>query len=108
MRETGRNGFKSKFMRDLQKLYPYSYILLLDPNYVQGVPDVLILDGPNWATFEVKRSRSAKRQPNQDWHVEQMNEMSYSRFVSPETRKDILDELQRAFGVPWEPRISQR
>lgn len=71
-------------------------VLKNDSGYLQGVPDLLILYEDNWACLEVKQSKSSRHQPNQDYYVEKMNEMSYSAFVYPENERQVLDDLQRA------------
>ena len=69
-----------------------------DPNYIQGIPDLTVFFKDKWATLEVKKSNKAKHQPNQDYYVEKMNDMSFSRFISPENKEEVLSELQKSFG----------
>ena len=96
MRETGRNGFQSRLVQELQSIFPDAIILRTDPRDTQGIPDVIILNGNRWAALEIKKSANAHRQPNQPWFVDRMNNMSYAAFVYPSNKDRILDELQSA------------
>ena len=49
------------------------------------------------ATLEVKRSANAEKRPNQEYYVELMDGMSFSRFICPENKEEVLDALQSAF-----------
>ena len=89
------NKFQRDLIKDLKKQYPGCIILKNDPNYIQGVPDLTIFYENKWATLECKKSRDAKHQPNQDIYVEQMNNMSFSRFIYPENKEEVLHELQQ-------------
>ena len=40
MRETGRDGFQSRLIKDISKRFPGAIIMKNDPNYLQGVPDM--------------------------------------------------------------------
>lgn len=98
MRETGSTGFQRKLIKDLRERFPGCYILKNDPNYIQGIPDLLVLYNESWAALEVKGSSNAKHRPNQDYYVEAMNRMSFAAFVYPENEEEILNALQRSFG----------
>lgn len=91
--------FQSNLIKKLKKLFPGCIVLKTDANYIQGMPDLLILYKKHWATLECKKSKTSKHQPNQDYYVEKMNNMSYSAFIYPENEEDILDELERTFRV---------
>jgi len=88
--------FKTEFRHDLETLLPGCIILKNDPNYIQGIPDMLILYGKRWAALEFKKEGNSKRQPNQPWYVEVMNNMSYAAFVHPGNREEILNEVEQA------------
>lgn len=91
------NKFKTDLCREIKERFPGSMIFHLDPNELQGAPDLLILYNDRWATLEGKDNANASHRPNQDYYVEKMNGMSFSRFIYPENKKEVLDELQRAF-----------
>lgn len=91
---------ESKFQHDLIKEIKTKLdgclIMKLDSGYIQGIPDLLILYKDKWAILECKRSVGAKHQPNQDFYVDKLNNMSFSRFIFPENKKEVLDELYRS------------
>ena len=96
-------ALESKFQRDLiveiKERFPNCMVLKNDPNYIQGIPDLLVLYKDKWASLECKKSKGANKRPNQEYYVGQMNEMSFSRFISPENKEEVLNELQTA----WKP-----
>ena len=89
------SGFQDSLIKQIKKILPGSMVFKMDQ--IQGLPDLLILYKDKWASLECKRTAMAKRQPNQEYYVNLMNEMSFSRFISPENREDILDELCKTF-----------
>ena len=91
------NKFQANLIKKIKNLFPGCYVLKNDPTYLQGVPDLLVLYKDKWATLECKKSASARHQPNQDYYVGQMNDMSFSRFIYPENEKEVLDELKHNF-----------
>ena len=89
--------FQAKLIKDIKKLFPGCMVMKTDPTYIQGIPDLLILFKNKWASLEVKKSVGASKRPNQEYYVNKMNEMSFSRFVYPENKEAVLDELQQSF-----------
>lgn len=98
--------FERELMKDLEELLPGCYIFKLDPTQYYGIPDRLILWQQHWIALECKESEDAEVQPNQPWHVEVMNNMSFAAFVYPENRKEILDAICSTFGVGRYARVS--
>lgn len=95
-------ALESEFQKDLrdelEDLFPGCMIFKMDPHlYGQGIPDLLILYRNHWAALEVKRSEREPYRPNQEWHLDVMNEMSFAATIYPENRKEILRALQRSF-----------
>lgn len=89
------SGFQDRLRQELLKLFPGCMIFKMDQ--IQGIPDLLILYGKKWASLESKKFAGAKRQPNQPYYVDLMNNMSFSRFICPENKEEVLHELQQAF-----------
>lgn len=99
------NVFQAKLIENLTDLFPDGFILKLDPNYIQGFPDRLIINGNRWAAFETKRSFDAPHQPNQDYYVNLLNSMSYASFIYPENEKRVIRELQQALRITRAARL---
>lgn len=91
--------FQAKLIKELKVIFPGCMVLKNDPGYIQGVPDLLILHNDKWASLECKRSQNAKKRPNQDYYVGRMDEMSFSRFICPENKEEVLHELQQALSA---------
>ena len=89
------SGFQDKLKEELKKLFPGCMIFKMDQ--IQGIPDLLILYRDKWASLENKKSAKAKRQPNQEYYVDLMNKMSFSRFICPENKDEVLEELKKIF-----------
>lgn len=89
------SGFQDKLIEDLKRLFPGCMTFKMDQ--IQGIPDLLVLYEDKWASLECKKNSRAKRQPNQEYYVGRMNEMSFSRFICPENKEEVLSDLQSAF-----------
>lgn len=91
------NKFKTQLIKEIKERIPGSMVFHLDPTEKQGAPDLLVLYGDKWAALEGKRTKDASHRPNQDYYVEAMNTMSFARFIYPENKKEVLNELERSF-----------
>lgn len=89
--------FQPKLVKELQSMYPDAIIFKNDTR--QGLPDLTILYKDHWALLECKKSEKEKHQPNQDYYVEKANKMSFSRFIYPENKEEVLRELQQSFEL---------
>ena len=96
---TPEGKFKAQLKLDIQERFPEAIIASLDPNEIQGIPDLLILYNEHWAALECKRSANASRQPNQEYYVDKLNDMSFSSFIFPENKEAVLDEMEQSFGL---------
>ena len=91
------NKFQAKIIKKLKEIFPGCIVMKSDSSYIQGIPDLLILFGSKWASLECKKSANASKRPNQEYYVNRMNEMSFSRFICPENMKEVLDDLYKTF-----------
>lgn len=99
--------FQAEFIKDLGELFLGCIILKGNSGVNQGIPDLLVLYQSHWAALECKDSMTARKRPNQQWYVETMNHMSFSAFVYPENREEILHALCDSFGVSGISRYSE-
>lgn len=91
------SAFQSKLIKTIKNIFTDCIVLKNDANYIQGIPDLLILYKDKWVALETKRSRTAKHRPNQDYYINKMNKMSFAKFIYPENFKDILKDMQAFF-----------
>lgn len=89
--------FQSGLIKELKQLFPGCVVLKNDSSYLQGIPDLLVLFNDRWAMLEVKRSSSASHRPNQEYYVDLLDKMSFSRFICPENKEEVLHELESTF-----------
>ena len=93
MSNTLENKFQAKLIKEIKETFPGCIVMKNDASYIQGIPDLLVLHNNKWASIEVKRNAKASHQPNQDYYVDKMDQMSFSRFIYPENKDEVLDEL---------------
>ena len=91
------NKFQSNLIKEIKERFPGCIVMKNDSSYIQGIPDLLVLYKDKWGSLEVKKSANAKHQPNQDYYVDKMNEMSFSKFIFPENKDSVLGELETLF-----------
>lgn len=95
------SNYQAGLIKRIKRMFKGCIVVKLDPNYIQGFPDLLVLYGRQWAVLEVKTSADAPFQPNQEYYLELLDEMSMSAVIYPENEKVVLDELRIAFSVGW-------
>lgn len=87
--------FQKNLIKELKDIFVGCIVMKNDSSYIQGIPDLLILYNDKWAALEVKKSRVASHRPNQEYYVDKMDGMSFARFIYPENKEVVLDELQQ-------------
>lgn len=94
--------YQTEFLNKVRAILPdtdYTECIIIknDPGYLQGIPDWTVFYGKKWATLEIKRTKHARRRPNQPYYVKLMRNMGYSSFVYPENEQHVLMELINHF-----------
>lgn len=91
------NRFKTKLVKEIEEMLPGCIITHMDPNEIQGIPDLLILYKDKWAALEGKKNSTASVRPNQAYYVDLMDRMSFASFIYPENKDEVLDALYLHF-----------
>ena len=97
---TLERGFQPKLIEEIKRLLPGCLVLKNDANYMQGIPDLLILHGDRWALLECKSKTTASKRPNQDYYIDRLDNMSFARFICPERRICSAQRRFRRFSAP--------
>lgn len=89
--------YQAELIKKLKDRFPGSIVLKSDANYMQGFPDLLIFFKDKYAALEVKKSKGAKHQPNQDYYVNYLNDIGgFASFIFPENESEVFDAIQSA------------
>lgn len=102
------NRFQANLIKELKEMFPGCIVMKNDSSYIQGIPDLLVLYNKKWASLECKKTANARKQPNQEYYVGRMDEMSFARFICPENKEEVLHDLQQAFSTRRTARTVRR
>lgn len=89
--------FQKKFVRELEAIFDGCILIKNDAGYIQGFPDWTMFYKNKYAVLEIKKNKNAQHQPNQDYYVDLINSMGFARFVYPENKNDVIEDLKRYF-----------
>lgn len=89
--------FQKELIDEIKSRYPGCVAIKNDSSYIQGFPDWTVFYKDRYAILEVKKEEHAKKQPNQEHYVKQLDNMSFSRFVYPENKDEVLRDLHAHF-----------
>lgn len=100
--------YQAKLVKKLYSLLPDCIVLKNDSEYMQGIPDLLVLFNNQWAALEVKRRKPAPKdfEPNQEYYLERLGSMSFAACVYPENEEEVINALLETFRVTRSSRIS--
>ena len=90
--------FKTEVHTELKQRFPGIDIIGGNSAMRQGIPDTLLQWQGRHAWLEFKKSEGAEKQPNQDYYVGKFNnEGTFSSFIYPENKEEVLNALERAW-----------
>jgi len=89
---------QKRVIREINAMYPNAFVIKTDPTYINSFPDLLVLEGTNWASLETKREPNSPRQPNQDYYIRMLNHMSFASFIDATNYKEVLHAMARSFS----------
>jgi hypothetical protein len=90
--------YQPGLIKRIERRFPEAYVRKIDVQ--QGWPDLLILLPGFWALLEVKKEKPSASdfEPNQEWWIEEFDNMSFSACIYPQNEEDVLDALQQAYA----------
>lgn len=100
--------FQAELINEVKEKFPGCIVLKNDASYIQGFPDLTIFYKNRWAALECKRSENEHHQPNQDFYVDYLNNMSYASFIFPENKETVMHELEQALKPRRRSRVPER
>lgn len=99
--------YQAQLIKKLRRMFRGCVILKNDSEYMQGIPDLLILFEDKWAMLEVKASEDSQTQANQEYYVDLLDRMSFADFIFPENENEVLDALRKTFKPRRAARLSK-
>lgn len=99
MQDKLESAYQARLVKRLESEFNGCVIMKNDANYRQGFPDLLVLFNDSWAVLEVKAGENAPFQPNQEWYIDKLRQMSFAAVIYPENEFDVLTALKAYFGT---------
>lgn len=98
--------YQARLIKKIERTFRGCVVLKNDSSYIQGILDLTILYRDKWAMLEVKPHADADFQPNQEYYIDLLNQMSFAACIYPENEKEVLNALQSAFSSGRKARVS--
>ena len=87
-------------IKEIKERFPNCIVKKNDSGYIQGIPDISVDIGPYSYHLEVKRSKKAPYQPNQEYYLDKYNSMGgWARTIYPENKEEVLNEMEQTSRV---------
>lgn len=92
--------FQRDLVNRLRKAYRgFILVAKTDAGAVQGMPDLIVLCGSQYALLEVKRSGTASKRPNQGYYIDHFGKDTFTSFIYPENEEEVVWGMCEFFGL---------
>lgn len=98
------SDFQHKLIKELGIIFPGCVVLKNDAGYKKNIPDLTVFYKDHYALLEVKRSKADYEKSlkedgrlNQEYYINKFNDWSFGRFIYPENKKEVLNDLRLYF-----------
>lgn len=102
------NEYQARLIDKLERRFPGCVVLKNDSQYINGIPDLLVLFNDRWAMLEVKAKPTSPVQPLQPYWVKRLGSMSFAAFIDPSNELEVLDGLEQSFQAGGPACLSER
>lgn len=105
------SDYQARLVRTLELIFPGCHVIKMCTDFQSGIPDLLVLHRDRWAFLEVKprMPRSSNDyEANQEWYIDQFNDMSFAAMICPENEEEVLDALQHSLAPRRQARVPKR
>ena len=96
---TSEIKFRKKLIDDIKNEIPGVIdIEHNNPQFINGIHDLIVL-GKNgkYAMLETKKSSDSSRRALQEYYVDKYAQYTYSKFVDPTNRDEVMQDLKEMF-----------
>lgn len=92
------NLVQAQIIKEIKQRFPDAIVLKNDPNYIQGMPDLVVLNKGKYALLECKRSSSEPFRPNQEYYIQKQNDCgAFASMICPENKEEVFNALEQTF-----------
>lgn len=93
--------YQNKILKPaIHERFPGCFVFKQDESQCQGIPDLIVLYGNQYAIIECKRSAKAKYRPNQEFYLDMFTKWNVLAMTSyPENFEWTLEMLEGYFNA---------
>lgn len=93
------NEYQQGLKKRIKERFKHAIVAKLNPNDIQGIPDLVVIFKKHWALLECKRETDASKRPNQEFYIDFYNKWSFASFICPENEEEVLNAMEQSFST---------